>query len=280
MKTHPSRIWIFIRLILVGILLLLIWSCLIEPRMLVIHRQEIHVAGWPQRFGTLTVAALSDIHAGSPHVNLERVESIVARTNELKPDLIVLLGDYISREFSSHRYMSPEKVAPILAGLKAPLGTIAVLGNHDWWFDGERSWVALKKNGVVVLENEPLAIHRGGAQIWIYGVADLWTRHPHYEKLKEIPAGDSIIAITHNPDIFPNVPDRVHLVLAGHTHGGQINLPFFGRPWSPSIYGEKYSAGLVQEGDHQLFVTTGIGTSIAPIRFRVPPEIALLTISR
>ena len=278
MKRKFSKVRFVLLLFLLSILFLILWSFVIEPRLLVIHQQTIHVAGWPSKFGELKVAALSDIHAGSPHVSLSRVDSIVARTNELKPDLILLLGDYISRESQSHRYMEPEKVAKIFSRFEAPLGTIAVLGNHDWWFSGDRSRLALEKNGIVVLENEPRAIQRNGTQIWIYGVADLWTRHPDFGRLEEVPSGDFVIAITHNPDIFPRAPDRVRLTLAGHTHGGQVNLPFFGRPWLSSPYGQKYAAGLIREGDQQLFITTGIGTSIAPVRFRVPPEISLLTI--
>ena len=111
------------------------------------------------------------------------------------------------------------------------------------------------------------------------GLADLWTRPQHIgETVAKIPPGSTIIALTHNPDIFPRLPGSVPLLLAAHTHGGQVNIPLIGTPVVPSDYGSKYTAGHVFENGRHLFVTTGIGTSIMPVRFRVPPEIVLLTI--
>lgn len=281
MMKKSRRIRLIIRLSFLGMLLLFfLWSVVIEPEMLVIHRLEIHVSSWPEAFGPLTVAALSDIHAGSPHINAAKLETIVGRTNALKPDLVVLLGDYVIRDVFGGRFVEAEEIAKFLSKLKAPLGTIAILGNHDWWYNGPRVRHALEQNGIPVLENEPLPIRKDGMRIWLYGIADFWTRHPEFDKLQQVPASDTVVAITHNPDVFPDVPQRICLTLAGHTHGGQINLPLFGRPYVPSVYGQRYAAGLIQEDGHTLFVTTGIGTSIFPARFRVPPEIVLLTLRR
>jgi predicted MPP superfamily phosphohydrolase len=107
----------------------------------------------------------------------------------------------------------------------------------------------------------------------------LWTRPQLIaETIAKVPQGKPTIALTHNPDIFPRIPRSVPLLLAGHTHGGQVNLPLIGRPIEPSVFGQRYAAGHVFENDHHLFVTTGIGTSILPVRFRVPPEIVMLTL--
>jgi predicted MPP superfamily phosphohydrolase len=119
------------------------------------------------------------------------------------------------------------------------------------------------------------------SSFWLAGLADLWTRPQHIgQTIAKVPQGKPVIAMTHNPDIFPHLSPSVQLLLAGHTHGGQVNFPLIGRPIEPSDFGQRYGAGHVFENGHHLFVTTGIGTSILPIRFRVPPEIVLLTIVR
>ena len=111
-------------------------------------------------------------------------------------------------------------------------------------------------------------------------MADLWTRTPDIPgTLKDIPDDDPILLLTHSPDVFPDIPARVSLTLAGHTHGGQVNLPLVGRPIVPSKYGQRYAAGHIIEQGRHLFVSTGVGTSIIPVRFRVPPEIQILTVS-
>jgi predicted MPP superfamily phosphohydrolase len=124
-----------------------------------------------------------------------------------------------------------------------------------------------------------VTIYVRGTQLWLAGLADLWTR-PQYidETIAQVPQGAPLIALTHNPDIFPQVPSRVNLLLAGHTHGGQVRFPLIGSVVESSKYGERYEAGHVVENGHDLFVTTGIGTSIQPVRFGVPPEIVLLVL--
>jgi predicted MPP superfamily phosphohydrolase len=176
--------------------------------------------------------------------------------------------------------IEPEIIAGILKDLRARFGVYAVLGNHDWGYDGYRVRKALESTGVIkVLENEVTQININGESLWLAGLVDKWTRIQDVDgTLRKIPPGQTIIALTHNPDIFPTIPPSVSLTLAGHTHGGQVNLPFVGRLIVPSDYGQKYAAGLIVEQGKSLFVTTGIGTSIFPVRFRVPPEIAILTL--
>jgi predicted MPP superfamily phosphohydrolase len=160
------------------------------------------------------------------------------------------------------------------------LGVYSVLGNHDWWYNGERVRRAFEQNGIRVLEDEVTEIKWHEKSFWLVGLADLWTRPQHInETIAKVPERAPIIALTHNPDIFPRLPQRVPLLLAGHTHGGQVNFPLFGTPIVPSRFGAKYTAGHLFENGHHLFVTTGIGTSILPVRFRVPPEIVLLKIN-
>lgn len=285
-RPHAGRISTWkkrIRIVSVVILLVLaglgFWVTLIEPNRLIVHPQTIQIDQWPQELSGLRIAVISDIHTGAPFVNDQKLKDIVDRTNALNPDLIVLLGDYMSpNSWHSHR-VEPEVTAAGLKSLKAPLGVYSVLGNHDWWYNGERVRRAFEENGMRVLEDEVTEIKWHEKSFWLVGLADLWTRPQHIEEtIAKIPSGSTIIALTHNPDIFPRLPQTVPLLIAGHTHGGQVDLPLIGTPIVPSRFGPKYTAGHVFENGHHLFVTTGIGTSILPVRFRVPPEIVILTI--
>ncbi|HVG38895.1 MAG TPA: hypothetical protein VM870_06385, partial [Pyrinomonadaceae bacterium] len=166
-----------------------------------------------------------------------------------------------------------------LQNLRARFGVFAVLGNHDWWFDGQRVTAAIKAANIRVLENEAVPLAPDKPTVWLAGLADLWTRPQAIERtVGQVPPGAYTIALTHNPDIFPHVPTSVGLTLAGHTHGGQVNLPLLGRLVVPSDFGQRYARGRVSENGHDLYVTSGVGTSIMPIRFDVPPEICLLTL--
>jgi predicted MPP superfamily phosphohydrolase len=256
------------------------WAFLIEPNRLVIHEETISLSNWPRNLDGLRVAALADFHAGSPFIDEQKLRRIVVETNQTNPDLIVLLGDFMIDRGLNRPRIEPEIIASILKDLRARFGVYAVLGNHDWGYNGYRVRKALESTGVIkVLENEVTQININGESLWLAGLVDKWTRIQDVDgTLRKIPAGQTIIALTHNPDIFPTIPPSVSLTLAGHTHGGQVNLPFVGRLIVPSDYGQKYAAGLIVEQGKSLFVTTGIGTSIFPVRFRVPPEIAILTL--
>jgi predicted MPP superfamily phosphohydrolase len=273
------------RIRIAGVLVLLVlaglgfWVTLIEPNRLIVHPERIQIDNWPPELVGLRIAVISDVHTGAPFMNDQKLKDIVVRTNALNPDLIVLLGDYMSpNSWHSHR-VEPEVTAAGLKKLKAPLGVYSVLGNHDWWYNGARVRRAFEQNGMRVLEDEAAEISWHDKSFWLVGLADLWTRPQHInETIAKVPAGSTIIALTHNPDIFPRLPPSVPLLLAGHTHGGQVNFPLFGTPIVPSRFGARYTAGHLFENGHHLFVTTGIGTSILPVRFRVTPEIVLLTI--
>ncbi len=256
------------------------WGFWYEPsRKLVETRVDVSPRGWPLELTGLKIAAISDIHAGSPYTGRARIEELVRRVNAAKPDVIVLLGDYVIQTVIGGKFMPPEELAPMLAKLEAPLGVYAVLGNHDWWLNGPRVRNALALSGIRVLENESVRITSGGKAFRLVGLADHIERIPDAPgALKRIPESEPVIALVHEPDYFPEIPERIALTLAGHTHGGQVRLPFLGSPVVPSRYGQRYAKGLITEGGKLLFVTTGVGTSIIPLRFGVPPEYALLTL--
>ena len=253
----------------------------VEPARLLVRDARVRLPGWPVALAGLRVAVLSDLHAGAPHLGARKRREIVERTNASRPDLVVLLGDYVVGGEAGARFVEPEVLARELGGLRAPLGVFAVLGNHDWWYDGPRVRRALEAAGLHVLENEAIALAREdrGARFWVAGLGDLWTRPSDpAAALRSVPPGEPVLLLAHNPDVFPTVPVRVTLTLAGHTHGGQVKLPALGTPIVPSRYGRRYAAGLVVEDGKRLFVTPGLGTSILPVRFGVPPEISLLTL--
>jgi hypothetical protein len=252
----------------------------IEPRSLVVTRADIAVAQWPAEDRPLRVAMLADIQPAGPHVTAERVAEVVAQTNALEPDLIVLLGDYVSLMRASTSHVPPKATAAVLAKLRAPLGVHAVLGNHDWWLDGRYIRGLLEEAGIEVYENDARPIEAGdGRRLWIAGLADLSTRTVDLPgTLAQITDDAPVILLSHSPDVFPEVPERVALTLAGHTHGGQVNLPYLGRLIVPSRFGQRYAYGHIIEGGRQMFVSSGIGNAILPARFGVPPEIVLLRI--
>jgi hypothetical protein len=178
------------------------------------------------------------------------------------------------------RQVAPEDIAAELKNLSAPAGVVAVLGNHDGWFDHDRVRAALEDHGVRVIEEAAAKVETPAGPLWIAGISDLWTgRHDIPAALSTVKDdGVSVVLLTHNPDVFPLVPERVAITLAGHTHGGQVRLPLVGRPIVPSQFGQRFAAGHVIEGGRHLFVATGVGTSILPVRFLVPPEVTLLTL--
>jgi predicted MPP superfamily phosphohydrolase len=275
----PKRLRILLSTILLLLAFVVFWAFFIEPNRLIVREQTIAMYNWPRELDGLKVAVLSDIHAGGSFINDKKLHSIVDRTNALHPDLIVILGDYMSSNGWTSRRVEPEVFGAVLKNFNAPLGTYSVLGNHDWWYKGSKVRAGLEQNGIKVLEDEVLQIEARGVSLWLVGLADLWTRPQRIEQtIAKVPEGQTMIALTHNPDIFPNVPERVTLLLAGHTHGGQVRFPFFGSVVESSRYGDRYERGHVFENNHHLFVTTGIGTSIVPVRFGVTPEIVLLTL--
>jgi predicted MPP superfamily phosphohydrolase len=280
-----SRRFVKYVLITLGSLLLVcvslaLWAFVIEPNRLVVNEVAIKLPNWPAAFERLRVVLISDLHVGSPYIDTAKLQRIVQTINSSQPDLILLAGDYMVTDEGSGQTIEPEIIAAELKNLRARFGVFAVLGNHDWWYDGNRVTRAFEQVGIRVLENDVMQIQHQGQSLWLAGIADDWTRQPDITgTLQKITDSGPIIILTHNPDIFPEIPQRVSLTLAGHTHGGQVSIPFIGRPRVPSQYKERYAIGHIIEDNRHLFVTPGIGTSIYPVRFRVPPEISILTLA-
>ena len=236
----------------------------------------------------LTITVIADLHAGGPNMGLMRVRQVVDLANALKGDLVVVLGDY----FATHRFIT-EHVAPAawageLKRLTAPLGVYSILGNHDWWHDVDGTRRALRHVGIPVMENEAVLIGEPGRRFWLAGLGDqiaIRLGHGSFRGVDDLPGtlaqvttDDPLILLAHEPDIFTQVPARVALTLAGHTHGGQVRLPFVPPVWTPSAYGARFAYGHIVEQGRHMIVSGGLGCSMAPLRLGVPPEILRVTL--
>lgn len=253
----------------------------IEPRRMVVRHRELRLPRWSSALDGLRVAVVADLHAGAPHVDERKVERIVERVNRERPDLVALLGDYVDHEVPLGKPVEPEAVAARLGALRAPLGAFAVLGNHDLKLDGERVRRSLEAAGIRVLDDEPAAVEHAGERLWLVGLGDATRGEPDVGRAFErVPPSETVLALTHNPDLFPAIPERAALTLAGHTHGAQVDLPLIRRKVIPSRFGDRFARGHIEEGRRQLFVSRGIGTSLLPLRLRATPEVTVLRLAR
>jgi predicted MPP superfamily phosphohydrolase len=248
----------------------------VEPRSLRVERVPVEIAGLPDGLDGLRIAQLSDFHLG-PLVRIEHVRRAVRLANSLEPDVIVVTGDFVS---VARRYVGPAVGAT--AELSARLGVFAVLGNHDFWVAPRMIASLLRRAGVVVLRNETAVVFRDGVTLNLAGVDDMWARADDLDQaLAGVQPGDPIILLSHNPDLAPDAAPRgVSLLLAGHTHGGQVRLPIVGPLVVPSKYGKLWAAGLHRVGSMSLYVNRGVGLIAPPVRFLCPPEVTLLQLRR
>ncbi len=267
------------------------YAAWVEPAMrlsLVRHRPLL--AGWRSR-APLRIAVLSDIHAGEPVMPAARIAAIVAEANALRPDLILLPGDHAGHARFETRPVPLPAIAALLGQLRAPLGVHGVLGNHDWWDDtlasrhnAPQTVAALQAVGIGVLRNGAVRLRDGADGFWLAGL-DSQTAfgrrggaHDMGRALAAITDDAPAILMAHEPDIFARATPRFDLQISGHTHGGQIRVGGWS-PRVPSAFGNRFAYGLVREAGRSLVVSGGLGCSIAPVRFGVPPEITLVEIA-
>ena len=249
----------------------------IEPRRLVVREQALVLPRWPESLSGLRVGVLTDMHAGVVHAGEDAIARWVERMNAEAPDLVLLGGDFTDAHWLFGRRIAPERIAERLAALEAPLGVVAVLGNHDWRAFGTHMWTALAGAGIPVLENDSHAIDAPGGRLHVAGVADVRYRRPDVARaLARVPEDEPVIVLAHDPDVFPYVPARVALTISGHTHGGQIAIPYLRRTVVPSRHGERFARAHVVEHGRQLVVSSGLGTSGLPVRLFAPPELLVL----
>ena len=232
---------------------------------------ELELPGWPAALDGLRVALFADLHAGAGHMTPARMASVVDAAIGLRADVNLLLGDFLD---STALGIGRARVHDVAAELARIPDAAAVLGNHDWRGAGPAMRWALLDAGVRLLENEAEELRPG---LWVAGTADLRHRHVSLAaSLRAVPEDAAVLLCTHDPDLFPRVPRRVALTVAGHVHGGQVNVPILRRAVLPTRYGERYLHGHVVEGGRHLYVTSGLGTAGLPLRLRRPPELPVL----
>ncbi|MEM7669545.1 MAG: metallophosphoesterase [Pseudomonadota bacterium] len=271
----------------------------IEPGLrLRVQRWALEPPLWP-RGVALRVVMIADPHCAEPHMPLSRLGRIVSRANSLEADVIVLMGDYVAGHRFITRHVTPAEIAAKLGELRAPLGVHAILGNHDWWEDSAAQarragptafHSAFRDQGINLMENTAVRLETAGHPFWIAGMGDPIAFLHQYDPA--LPRGvDDIdathasitddapaILLLHEPDFWPQWRARFAVSLAGHTHGGQIRL-FGWSPVVPSMYGNRYAYGPVEEDSHTLVVSGGLGCSILPVRLGMPPEITVVDLA-
>jgi hypothetical protein len=276
-----------------------------EPMRHRVTRYALTPPGWTPGL-RLRLAVIADVHACKPWMSADRIADIAATANALEPDATLLLGDYMAGKRLSgfSNPVAPADWAAALATLKAPLGVHAILGNHDFWEDANiqhtrqgmpEAHKALLAAGIPVYENDALRLEKNGKPFWLVGLGEQWAfwrrrqppdfRFAGYDgrddlagMLAKVTDAAPVIAMVHEPDIFPRMPGRVSLTLAGHTHGGQVRIAGFA-PIVPSYYGRRYTYGHIVEQDRHIIVSGGLGCSGLPVRFGSPPEIVLVDLA-
>lgn len=245
----------------------------IERYLIFTNYYRIPVPNLPPAFSGIRIVHLTDLHYGLL-VPLAVIRHVVQRANRLPRDLVVCTGDYVHERGATRQI---DEVWPLLSHLTAPLGVYSVLGNHDHWADTGRSrqWLRETKQD---LRHKVRAIEKDRQRLWLAGAGDLWEDHRNLDEiLAGVPAADCRIVLAHNPDTADSAFSvRVDLMICGHTHGGQVNIPFVGPPVLP-VRNKDYSSGLkISPRGLGVFISKGIGWAIYPVRFNCPPEIAVL----
>lgn len=256
------------RSFLTTLLIALMWCFTIEPNVVTVTNYKVK----DEALKGVKIVFAGDLHV-KPYQE-KRLNYIVKKINAQNADIVLLVGDYVNMhsEFMSYPIA---KTAETLSKIKAKAGIYTVLGNHDYYKEGQKIKDALTNNGITVLENRCRKIEVGQKTFYIAGIEDLTTGFPDVQRaLKN--AKTPVILLSHQPDIFPDLPQGINLTIAGHLHGGQVAIPFIGPIIAPSRYGVKYASGYFEEDGKKMIVTKGLGTSCLPIRFNCPPEIVVI----
>ncbi len=259
------------------------YGFLIEPRRIVVERIEVRLRRLPAEFDGFRIAQLSDIHYG-PYMFSWFLRKAVEEINALKPDLVALTGDFISRPLGKDNgregaEMHAPPCAAALQGLRSSYGNFAVLGNHDHWNHPGIVKDSLESARIPVLNNQALTLEKDNARLWLVGVNDVMERAADLEHaLRRVPPSEATLLLAHEPDFADHAAKfPVDLQLSGHSHGGQVRLPWMGAPILPHL-GRKYPMGLYRVGNMQLYTNRGFGVINPPVRFNCPPEITLITL--
>ncbi len=292
MKKWLKRIGLSVGVLATMIVAFLSYAYFIEPRQFVVVEETLSVPNWSPALNGFRVVTIADIHTGSNYAPPERVRYVVEQANAQNPDIIVLLGDYVSEaKWNREARRLPEgtdrtelkvpveTIAESLQGLRAKYGVFAIIGNHDWYHNEQKIHRLFEEiAGITVLNNEVFSVQVNEEKVNIWGIEDLWrNRLVPLDAVNALTDRRNILAITHNPDSLLQAPENISIMFSGHTHGGQLNWPFFG---PKAVFNDaRFMDGhAIVDGKH-VYVSSGVGTSVLPFRFRVPPEINIVTLN-
>ncbi|MBU4133992.1 metallophosphoesterase [bacterium] len=238
-----------------------------------VNKYVLEIKNLPPQFKDFRIVLFGDVHR-SKIVSTGYIRKCISKVNNLNPDIVLNTGDYVT---GKQEYIFD--IVEILKTMKPEYGVYSVLGNHD----GETIAKGLKQAGIKVLRNESATIEKEGGLLRLIGLDDSLTGYENIVKiLKDTKKKEVRLLMTHNPDLFEILKlyeYKIDLIAAGHTHGGQVVIPFIGPPLVPSIYGKKYASGFIREKNGLMYVTRGIGTYLLPVRFFCRPEITLFILS-
>ena len=269
------------------------YATLVEPWSIKVRKYSIPIKDLDPAFDGLKLVQLADTHLG-PRIPASFVKQAVDLVLAQRPDLVLLTGDHVH-----HGVDEIDRAAELCKPLveHASIGVVGVLGNHDWWVDGHRMSSTLRDQGVRMIDNDRVWLdaktrsiqshNPGMGSLALVGIGDLTDGVVDIDRaFRGVDVRSSCVVLAHNPDtaelgalIEPGSP-RVDLMCSGHTHGGQIKIPFIGTPIVPSRFGSKYAGGLVEGPAFRVHISRGVGMSLLPVRFGVPPEISVLTLTR
>jgi len=266
-----------------GVAALAASTTLLEPNLPRVVLKEIALRRWPSQLDGFTIALLSDFHY-DPYFSVHPLRRAIGLVNALQPHLIVLTGDFVSAPMfgePARAAAAAEPCAELLRKMHAPHGLWAVLGNHDCYTDSKRVSSALRAAGIAVLTNQSVPIERDGARFWLGGVEDVLEESADVgATLRDVPSGEAVVLMAHEPDYADHISAHpVDLQLSGHSHGGQIRVPYM-RPFFLPELAKKYIWGLYKIHTLTLYTNPGLGTVNLPLRMNCPPEITLLTLRR
>lgn len=291
MKKWFKRISVVLGFLVLLAALFFTYAYFIEPRQFVVIEETLEVPNWSPALSGLRVVTIADIHTGSNYAPPERIRFVVEQANAQNADLIVLLGDYVSESKwdrtarskpegtdRTELKVSVETIAESLTGLMAKYGVFAIIGNHDWYHNEQKIHRIFETVGINVLQNEITEIDINGEKVRLWGVEDLYrNRSVPTSPFEALAEKRNVIVLTHNPDSLLQAPAGFSIMFSGHSHGGQLNWPIIG-PFA--VFNDpRFMDGHAEVDGKHVYVTSGVGTSVLPFRFRVPPEINVVTLN-
>lgn len=268
-----SKLVLLLVLVSVGAL---VWGVMEEPGQLRYTQVKMRSGQWPIHWQPIKIVVVSDLNVGSPHVDLPMLANVVDLINTANPDLVLLIGDFMPGDYFSTP-IAPDAFAPVLGKIEAKQGVLALLGRYDSVDGGAQLTAALKKAGIVILDDSAARIRLAQEkQFWIAGFGD--DPGAFNGVLAKLPKGEPVFGMVYNPARFDDIPAKVDVVFAGYTHGGVVDVPKYPMPILPTGVPARYAYGMVNEGQRSMFVTAGIGTREFPLRLNNKPEIVVATI--